>query len=570
MQFIMGRSILWVFLSLVLCLQSSSSVGETMTKGSSISMEKLDDIMLSPNGLFFAGFYAVGENAYCFSIWFIEPIGQNATIVWMANRDQPINGKRSTLTLLDTGNLVLMDAGQSNIWDTKTSSISSLNLLLYDTRNLVLHDINVSSRGESNHSSGFYQLFFDNDNVLRLLYDGPDVSSAYWLDPWLLSWDAQRTTYNSTRVAVLDALGQFNTSDNFNFTTSDYRAKIQRRLTLDHDGNLRVYSWRNGGDKWYVSWQVKSRPCKIHGVCGANSLCTFNHISGGKCSCPPGYEMNLDGDWSYECKPKFDFACQKTKSCFLRISNVELYGYDYASYGNYTYKQCESLCFQLCDCKGFQYSYNKDTGLFTCYPKLKLLNGYCVSYFAADLYVRLHASSLFTYEESFKEYENLACPKNLGIVEIERAYQKDHESGTLKFMLWFACGIGGLEIVCIFLVWCFLIRTRKESGVDNEGYGIVILEMITGKSATVDVQVIDVVDMQQQRLVTWVRDKQNKGSPTWVEEIVDPAIEGDYDLNEIEVLARVALQCVEEEKGKRSTMSQVVEMLQSISLRKED
>ncbi|KAI4296986.1 hypothetical protein L6164_036899 [Bauhinia variegata] len=337
----------------------------------------------------------------------------------MANHDQPINGKRSTLTLLDTGNLVLIDAGQSNIWDTETSSISSLNLLLYNTENLILHDINdvvlwqsfdfptntllpqqvftrhinlVSSRGESNHSSGFYQLFFDNDNVLHLLYDGPDVSSVYWSDPWLLSWDAQITTYNSTRVAVLDALGQFNASNNFNFTTSDYGAKIQRRLTFNHNGNLRVYSWRNGGDKWYVLWQVKSRLCKIHGVCGANSLSTFNHISSGKWSCPPSYEMNLDGDWSYGYKPKFNFACQKTKSRFLRLSNVELYGYDYASYGNYTYK-------------------------------------YCVSYFATDLYVRLPASSSFTYDESFKEYENLACPKNLGIVEIERAYEKDHESG---------------------------------------------------------------------------------------------------------------------------------------------
>ena len=40
----------------------------------------------------------------------------------------------------------------------------------------------------------------------------------------------------------------------------------------------------------------------------------------------------------------------------------------------------------------------------------------------------------------------------------------------MKFMLWFTCGVGGLEVICIFGVWCLLIKTRKSSGVDNQGY----------------------------------------------------------------------------------------------------
>ena len=37
-------------------------------------------------------------------------------------------------------------------------------------------------------------------------------------------------------------------------------------------------------------------------------------------------------------------------------------------------------------------------------------------------------------------------------------------------MLWFACGVGGLEIICIFVVWFLLIKTRKKSSADKEGY----------------------------------------------------------------------------------------------------
>ncbi|TKY68989.1 putative receptor protein kinase ZmPK1 [Spatholobus suberectus] len=102
----------------------------------SLSVEKLkeDVIVSSPKGTFTAGFYPVGENAYCFAIWFTQP---PHTVVWMANRDQPVNGKRSTLSLLKTGNLVLTDAGQFEVWSTNAvTSSEQVELHLYDTGNL--------------------------------------------------------------------------------------------------------------------------------------------------------------------------------------------------------------------------------------------------------------------------------------------------------------------------------------------------------------------------------------------------------------------------------------------------
>jgi hypothetical protein len=49
----------------------------------------------------------------------------------------------------------------------------------------------------------------------------------------------------------------------------------------------------------------------------------------------------------------------------------------------------------------------------------------------------------------------------------------------------------------------------------------------------------------------------------WVEQIIDHAVESNYDIVKLETLAMVALDCVEEEKDLRPTMSQVVERLQS-------
>jgi len=95
------------------------------------------------NGMFSAGFYVVGQNAYSFAVWFSEPYGQtrNATVVWMANRDQPVNDKDSKISLLRNGNLALNDVDESLVWYTNTASLSSSVRLFFDnTGNLLLHE----------------------------------------------------------------------------------------------------------------------------------------------------------------------------------------------------------------------------------------------------------------------------------------------------------------------------------------------------------------------------------------------------------------------------------------------
>ena len=48
-----------------------------------------------------------------------------------------------------------------------------------------------------------------------------------------------------------------------------------------------------------------------------------------------------------------------------------------------------------------------------------------------------------------------------------------------------------------------------------------------------------------------------------VEQIIDPAIGLNYDVSKMEILVKVALDCVQEDKDARPTMSKVVEMLHS-------
>lgn len=497
-----------LLLSLIFHFYSSVS-DSSLQEGYSLSV---NGVLVSPTGVFSARFYPVGDNAYCFSIWFTEPScnRDSCTIVWMANRDFPVNGVRSKLWLQTTGNLVLTDAGPRSIaWSTHTASLSSTELILLDTGNLVLRSLNgvilwqsfdsptntllpsqrfnkdvqlVSSRTPTNFSSGFYKLFFDNDNLLRLLYDDSEVTSVYWPTPWLPPWLTNRFPYNSSRFAFLYSLGKFTSSDNLSFVSADYGVRLQRRLALDFDGNLRLYSRKEDNTTWVVSWQALSQPCRIHGACGPNSVCNYDPVSGRRCSCLPGYQEKNANDLSSGCESKFNNISSDNdtyQTRFIRLSHVEFYGYDHRVYYGYTLDMCRNLCLSLSDCKGFQYRYLegglslmkefKLTDYFSaCYPKVLLLNGRRSPNVDTTLYLKVSKNSLLSNEEEFSEF-GLNCSDEI-LRPLERAYPKSSQNEQLQLILLFAIALGAVEITGSFLVWCFMFSSSQNSNEASQGY----------------------------------------------------------------------------------------------------
>uniref|UniRef100_A0A2N9FYJ7 non-specific serine/threonine protein kinase n=1 Tax=Fagus sylvatica TaxID=28930 RepID=A0A2N9FYJ7_FAGSY len=104
------------------------------------------------------------------------------------------------------------------------------------------------------------------------------------------------------------------------------------------------------------------------------------------------------------------------------------------------------------------------------------------------------------------------------------------------------------------------------SKVDVYSYGIVLLEIITGMGPN-GMHTFDSGETREhKRLITLVREYINTGiatSKSWIEDIIDPMMASKYDKAKMELLVKVALQCVAEDKNERPTMNQVVEMLLS-------
>uniref|UniRef100_A0A2N9HT54 Bulb-type lectin domain-containing protein n=1 Tax=Fagus sylvatica TaxID=28930 RepID=A0A2N9HT54_FAGSY len=434
----------------LLCLLQTLPLSKTFDTliGTSLSVEKPSDKLVSANGEYSAGFYPVGDNAFCFAIWFNKSLVCN--VVWMANRDDPVDGQVSQLSLLKEGKLILTNSVGITVWTTRTAALttsdaSNLQLQLLNTGNLVLHNSTgfviwqsfdsptdtllpqqtltmvsslISKRSQGDYSSGNYLLSFNDDNVLRLLFQGPKISSIYWPDPSLADPGlAERSKYGTRRHAVLNDSGYFESTDYFTFITTDYGVVTHRRLTLDPDGNLRLYSLQemNGVWDWFVTLQAFSDPCKIHGIYGLNGVCSYDHVSGRKCSCLQGFKMKDHTDWSYGCEPEFSVSCDNiNESSFIQLAHVEYYGSDIDFYQNHTLQLCQDECLKRCNCKGFNYKFSVNDSFYNCYPKFRLLNGRQSPNFEADFYLRIPKAGLPNNTTPDQEFE-LNCSGELPV-----------------------------------------------------------------------------------------------------------------------------------------------------------
>ncbi|XP_057829240.2 putative receptor protein kinase ZmPK1 [Cryptomeria japonica] len=467
------------------------------------SPQESETILISPDGTFSAGFYNVGINAYGLAVWYsLTP----KTVVWMANRDQPVNGQDSSLRFQIDGDLLLVDAGGIPIWRTNTKAVGVKEALLLNTGNLVLRSdseqivwqsfdfptdtllpeqifkrsSNLTSRMElGNYKPGYYRFYFNDDNYLALIYEGLKLSSKYWPSQPNYAFgvfDIGRTTYNITRQAFLDRAGRFTSSDKFSFNAYDYGEGPLRRLTLDIDGNLRLYSLDSQNLTWEITWVALAKQCDVHGLCGFNGVCTYTPEP--KCICPPGFEIEDSTDWFKGCRLIHNFSCALNSAQFLRLPYTDYYGYERPgqSYG-VSLQVCRKICMDDCLCLGFVYT---TTGTGECFPKYLLTSGLQSPKVARDTYIKISAN-----DSSARNVSSMLMLIRSGSSQCSpepRLQQQNTLSGVSKkgrsrivtATASILTAIGVTEIVCIALGWGFLLQIFRSPSVHNyQGYSAV-------------------------------------------------------------------------------------------------
>ncbi|KAL8167925.1 hypothetical protein V2J09_009424 [Rumex salicifolius] len=492
------QSTLSSFLLLLIALSdvaiSSSEPTNHLSRGSHFSVERAaQDHLTSPDNTFTFGFYGgdnVSSNAYWLAVWFTASTSPKG-VVWIANRDNPVNGHGSRLTLKSDGALVLSDIDGSVTWQSNTTSAAVDKLELLNTGNLVIRspagtiiwqsfDLPtdtllpgqlltrstelLSGLGPGEFGSGYFSLFFDNDNVLRLIYNGPQITSIYWPYPLTYStFQLGRTTYNSSRIVVFDDQGLLTSSDQFQIRPSDMGIPgTKRMLKMDYDGNLRIYSLNVSSRSWAVTYAAVGAQCLIHGLCGVNAICVYRPQHG--CSCPPGYEQTNSTDWTQGCKPKFKKSC--SDSFFVEMQNTDYYGFDLNYSTQINLEECKKLCTGDCRCWAFGYRDSQ------CFTKSTLFNGYSSPDVPGTIYIRLPVNSSYgsLSQPAVLNLTNDNCSVQTVLMLKSASFGTPSQHTRWVYLYSFASTLGVIEVLILAFGWLLLFGKHGIPASLEDGY----------------------------------------------------------------------------------------------------
>ena len=168
-------------LSFILILYSGFSDGiDVFTSSQSVSD---GETLVSRDGKFELGFFTPESSRYRYlGVWFKKI--PDRTVVWVANRRNPINDSYGVLLLNRKGNLILISRSNGVVWSTNLTKIArNPKVQLLDSGNLVIRDGN-----DDGNSENFLWQSFDYpcDTHLPGMKLGRNLKTG--LDRYLLSW----------------------------------------------------------------------------------------------------------------------------------------------------------------------------------------------------------------------------------------------------------------------------------------------------------------------------------------------------------------------------------------------
>ncbi|KAG5551166.1 hypothetical protein RHGRI_009557 [Rhododendron griersonianum] len=368
--------------------------GQSLTTSTSIT---------SSGKEFVLGFFSPGnENSTTSSylgIWYKR--ASKKTVVWVANRDNPLTDSTAVLTIAADGNLVIV-VGRVSYMLSNISSSGNTSATLLDSGNLVLND----------RRSGdiLWQSFdYPTDTLLPGMKVGHDKRNG---KTWsLLAWKSKEDPGPGVFSFELDPQGtsqffilkEFQTSkqqkgfqkywttgtwngqvftlvpemamnyfyssiyvSNENesyYTCSMKNPLVTARLVMDISGQLQVLT-RHEMDEWVMLWAQPLAQCDVYAYCGAFGTC--NQRATPFCQCFPGFQPNSVGSWnagnmSGGCMRKAPLQCGNDivangqKDQFQRISKVTLPDNSIVLSQVRSAGDCQSACFSNCSCSAYTY-----------------------------------------------------------------------------------------------------------------------------------------------------------------------------------------------------------------------
>ncbi|KAL1289330.1 hypothetical protein HN51_057728 [Arachis hypogaea] len=410
-----------------------SSARDTITSSQFI---RDSETISSSDSVFKLGFFSPqnSTNRYV-GIWYLSE--SDISVIWIANRNQPLLDSSGTLKISGDGNLVLLDGKNQLVWSSNVSTnmANSSTAQLLRSGNLVLQDnitgqtiwesfkhpcdaavptmrisANritgekvrfISRKSASDPSTGSFsaslerldapEVFFWVNGTRPLWRTGPwngrifigtTMMSTGYLYGWSVGYEGNETVYLTYSFADQSAFGI---------------------LSLTPIGKLRLLRYYNR--KQVLDIELEISDCDVYGVCGPFGSC--NTQNSPVCSCLSGYEpRNLEEwkrqNWTSGCVMKEPLKCERMRKNgsevvagqvqeddgFLKLATMKVP--DFAERLDVEEEQCGPQCLKNCSCLAYAF----DTGIGCLYWITDLIDLQQFSSGGVDLFIRLPHSQL--------------------------------------------------------------------------------------------------------------------------------------------------------------------------------
>ncbi|XP_020185450.1 receptor-like serine/threonine-protein kinase SD1-8 [Aegilops tauschii subsp. strangulata] len=398
-----------MFLNLRLMLVSVLflSLGSTSARGVA-SLDTLNDgrrnitdgqMLVSAGGSFTLGFFSPGElNRRYVGIWFSASMD---AVVWVANRDSPLNDTAGVLEIDGAGRLFLLDGSGLTVWSSNTTTggsgtPSSAAAQLLESGNLVV----VRDDDESN-GAVLWQSFDHPSNTLiagMRLGRNPQTGAEWSLRSWrspdnpatgdcrramntrglpdCVSWRGDAKKYRTgpwnglwfSGVPEMASYSDMFTNqvvvrpDEVAYVFNATAAAPFSRLVLSEAGVIQRLAWDGGSRVWNVFAQAPRDVCDDYAKCSAFGLCNVNTAATLFCGCVQGYVPVSPAHWSMReaaagCRRSTPLDCRDggaTTDGFAVVSGVKLPDTDNATVDvGATLEACRARCLATCSCVAF-------------------------------------------------------------------------------------------------------------------------------------------------------------------------------------------------------------------------
>jgi hypothetical protein len=349
------------------------------------------DILVSKGETFALGFFSPGNSSRRYiGIWY--NIVSEQTVVWVANRDKPLNDTSGVLSINSHGNLVINCKNRSTpIWSTNASvsfTNNSMVARLLDSGNLVLVL-------RDNQSTPTWQSFdYPTNTLLVSMKFGLDRRTG--LNRYLTSWkskDDPGTGNYSYRIdpngypqlfiykggtplwrggpwtgqrwsGVPEMTQHFlfkasfvNNQDEVTFVCTVTDPKIFTKSVMNEPGVVALSAWHES--RWVVFWNAPKELCDTYRECGPNGYCDPYDPTKFQCTCLPGFEPKSTSEWFMRDGLGGCVRSQGVSAChsgegFVKLPRVKVPDTSKARVDmSLSLKECEQECLRNCSCTAY-------------------------------------------------------------------------------------------------------------------------------------------------------------------------------------------------------------------------